>query len=251
MVVPKSKSGIQRGAGSQGRATEKQARTIAASFVGRARALPKGASGSKFKLPDFVSMEPIRENQGFKRLLRIYGDEIKKSWAVGRPVSFKVVVDPKGKTVWTPFEVKHEPVLAKESTDNDDLEAALGAARERGRLRAADILGGKDMLSADAFAKMLGTTRVTVNTKRQNGQVLGLDGAKRGFRFPVWQIGSEGKPYASLVELHQLLGGPWGVYRFLMQPHGELDGLTGREALNRGRIKAVLQAAESVGRDFR
>jgi hypothetical protein len=41
---------------------------------------------------------------------------------------------------------------------------------------------------------MLGTTRVTVNTKRQSGQVLGLDGAKRGFRFPVWQLDAEGKP---------------------------------------------------------
>lgn len=44
------------------------------------------------------------------------------------------------------------------------------------------------MLSADAFADLLGVTRVTVNTKRQDGQVLGLDGAKRGFRFPAWQL---------------------------------------------------------------
>jgi hypothetical protein len=61
-----------------------------------------------------------------------------------------------------------------------ELQDALAAARERGRLRAADILSSEDMLSAEDFAKLLGTTRVTVNTKRQSGQILGLDGAKRG-----------------------------------------------------------------------
>jgi hypothetical protein len=57
--------------------------------------------------------------------------------------------------------------------------------------------------------------------------------------------------YAELAALHERLGGPWAVYRFLVQPHGELDGLTGREALERGKVKAALEAAESVGRDFR
>ena len=93
------------------------------------------------------------------------------------------------------------------------------------------------MLSAEDFAKVLGTSRVTVNTNRQNGQVLGLDGAKRGFRFPLWQLDS--------------LGSAWAVYRFLVQPQRELDGLTRREGLARGRSRSILQAAESVARDFR
>ncbi len=108
------------------------------------------------------------------------------------------------------------------------------------------------MLSAEAFAELLGTTRMTINTKRQNGQLLGLDGAKRGFRFPVWQLSREGKPYPELQVLQERLGGSWAVFRFLVQPHGELDGLTGREALERGKSNAVLAAAESIGRgDFR
>jgi hypothetical protein len=127
---------------------------------------------------------------------------------------------------------------------------ALTAARERGRLRAAEILSGVDMLSTDAFAEILGTTGATVNTKRWCGQLLGLNGAKRGVRFPIWQLDVEGKPYGAISRLHELLGGPWAVFRFLMQPHGELGGLTGREALGRGKVKAVLEAAESVGRDF-
>ena len=189
-----------------------------------------------------------------KALLQGYGDAIAKSRTAGRPVSFRVDVDPEGETVVTPVEgaiAAPEPVVEEAAAPDAELTAALAAARERGRLRAAEILSADDMLSAEDFAKMLGTTRVTVNTKRQSGQILGLDGAKRGFRFPVWQLDAEGKPYAELAALHERLSGPWAVYRFLMQPHGELDGLTGREALERGKVKAALEAAESVGRDFR
>ena len=58
--------------------------------------------------------------------------------------------------------------------------------------------------------------------------------------------------YARLNRMvHERLGGPWAVYRFLVQPHGELEGLTGREALERGKVEAALDAAESIGRDFR
>ncbi len=132
------------------------------------------------------------------------------------------------------------------------LRSALDAARARGERRAAEILAGADMLSADQFAKLLGTSRVTVNTRRQRREVLALDGAKRGFRFPAWQIDREGKPFAALPALYDRLGGSaWAVYRFLVQPHPELDGLTGREALARGRAAQAVAAAESVGRDFR
>jgi len=227
---------------------------MTAFFVGPDQALPNGATGFKLKVSDAASKALTSSPNQMKALLQVYGDAITKSRTAGRPVSFRVEVDPEGETVLTPVEdvaPTPEPVAVEAGAPDADLEAALAAARSRGRLRAAEILGGNDMLSADAFAKMLGTTRVTVNTKRQSGQVLGLDGAKRGFRFPVWQLDAEGKPYAELGVLHERLGSPWAVYRFLVQPHGELDGLTGREALERGKVKAALEAAESVGRDFR
>ncbi|MDC7787464.1 XRE family transcriptional regulator [Rhodoplanes sp. TEM] len=205
-------------------------------------------------MPNIASKVLTSSPKRMKVLLQGYGDAIAKSRTAGRRVSFRVDVDPDGKAVVTPFEeavAAPEPRVEEAVAPDPQLQAALAAARERGRLRAAEILGGDDMLSADAFANMLGTSRVTVNTKRQSGQILGLDGAKRGFRFPVWQLDAEGKPYAELAVLHERLGGPWAVYRFLVQPHGELDGLTGREALERGKVKAALEAAESVGRDFR
>ncbi|MGJ0508208.1 MAG: XRE family transcriptional regulator [Methylocystis sp.] len=254
MAAPKSKPGIHRGAGRRARTAGRSAGITTAFFVGPDQALPKGATGFKLKVSDIASKALTSSPKRMKALLQVYGDAITKSRTAGRPVSFRVEVDPEGETVLTPVEdVAAAPRLVMEEAGAPDAElgAALAAARERGRLRAAEILGGDDMLSADAFAKLLGTTRVTVNTKRQSGQILGLDGAKRGFRFPVWQLDAEGKPYAELGVLHERLGGPWAVYRFLVQPHGELDGLTGREALEQGKVKAALETAESVGRDIR
>jgi hypothetical protein len=90
---------------------------------------------------------------------------------------------------------------------------------------------------------------VTVNTKRQSNQLLALDGAKRGYRFPAWQVGDDGKPFAALPGLFERLGGgAWAVYRFLVQHHPELEGLTGREALRRGRTASALDVAESISR---
>ena len=106
-----------------------------------------------------------------------------------------------------------------------------------------------DMLSADAFAELLGTTRTTVNAKRQNGQLIGLDGAKRGYRFPTWQLDGDGRPYAALPKLFERLGkNPWAVYRFLTSPHNELKGRTGLDALRRGESAAALDVAESISR---
>ena len=118
-------------------------------------------------------------------------------------------------------------------------------------MRAGVVLAGEDMLSAEAFAELLGTSRVTVNAKRQAGQLLGLEGAKRGYRFPAWQLDGDGRPYAELPGLLETLRVPWTVYRFLVQRQGALDGLTGREALERGKGADVLAAAEGVARgDF-
>lgn len=203
-------------------------------------ALPKGAAGFTFRAPRNI-VEVISEKPGnVKALLAGYGKAMAESQAAGRTVSFRVEVDPTGDTAVTPLE---EP-----PTDTaDDLAAALDEARARGKVRAATILAGDDMLSADQFAAFLGISRMTVNTKRQNHQVLGLDGAKRGFRFPAWQVGEDGKPFAALPRLFERLGGgPWSVYRFLVQSHPELDGMTGREALRRGKADEALAVADSI-----
>lgn len=239
------------------RAKEPHARaTLTTAFVMDAgAALPKGVAGFTFRAPSKAVEVLAGKPAKVKALLQGYGDAFVKSHAAGRAMSFRVKVDPCGDATVTPVEeaATNDAFPVEEAGEpSPELRRALEAARERGRLRAAEILSGEDMLSAEDFAKLLGTTRVTVNTKRQNGQLLGLDGARRGFRFPVWQLNREGKPYPELASLRERLGGPWALYRFLVQSHDALGGLTGREALEQGRSKAVLVAAEGIARgDFR
>jgi len=185
-----------------------------------------------------------------KVLIETYGAALEKSRRMGKAVEYVMHIGPSGKSHFRPLESGR--AQRAESAMNErqgDLQSALAAARKRGQARVADILNGADMLSAEEFADLIGTSRVTVNSKRQHHQVLGLEGAKRGFRFPKWQIGEDGKPFSALPALFDLLGGsPWAVYRFLVQHHPELEGLTGREALSRGLTTEALEAAESVVR---
>ncbi|MER8835847.1 XRE family transcriptional regulator [Mesorhizobium sp. M0909] len=193
-----------------------------------------------------------------KVLLERYQEAIARSRKIGHRVSFRVEVDPTaGAQTITPVEeqpIASDDTFPVEDTGKPDaeLEAALAEARARGRKRVAEIVAGEDMLSADAFAKLLGTSRVTVNARRQSGQVLGIDGAKRGFRFPIWQLDKDGRPFGALPALHAMLGNSaWAVYRFLVSRHGVLDGRTGLRALQQGDDAAVLAVAEGMARgDF-
>ena len=188
---------------------------------------------------------------GVRAIMEVLSERITESRVSGRRSGFWVEVDPKGQPrVHAKETVADAAIPAANPTgtrDEDDLDAALAAARERGQLRVAEVLAGDEMLSADAFAELLGVSRVTVNAKRQKHEVLAVDGARRGFRFPAWQVDENGKPFAAIPQLFERLGdSPWTVYRFLVQHHPELEGATGVQALRRGRTNEVLDAAESL-----
>lgn len=126
--------------------------------------------------------------------------------------------------------------------------AALNRAYTRGAAAAAEILAGSDMLSSDAIAQRLGLSREAVNQKRRRGELLGLEGVKRGVRFPAWQLGPDGLPLPALRDLYSALGAPWAVFRFLRQRHPELGMKTGLEAVSNPRRAAeALRLARSVG----
>ncbi|MCL2716434.1 MAG: XRE family transcriptional regulator [Alphaproteobacteria bacterium] len=218
---------------------------LTAFFATAAASLSAKNAAFTVRLPHAIVAAISAEPEKVKPLLAGYGKAMAKSQAEGRPMSFRVEVFPTGRAAISDLEEPAEQIP-------DELAAALDRARERGRTYAAEILETDDMLSADEFAALLGTTRMTVNTRRKNCQLLGLDGARRGFRFPAWQVDKNGKPFAALPQLFELLGGgPWSVYRFLVQPHPELDGMTGREALRRGKTGEALAVADSIARgDF-
>ncbi len=153
-------------------------------------------------------------------------------------MSFRVSVDPDGRATVS-LVVEDEaaqpvPPLVQAREPDPALQDALAAACVRGRLCAAEILASPDMVSADGLAQLLGTSRVTVNAKRKLGQHLELDAAKRGFRFPVWQLDADGRPYPELAALQERLEEPWASYRFLVEPQGAPGGLTGRQAAGEG-----------------
>ena len=138
------------------------------------------------------------------------------------------------------------------AAEMDDLGAALAEARLRGAGRAAEILAGPGMLGADEFATLIGVTREAVRQKLIRREVLGLQGAKRGVRYPAWQVTRDGGLLPELPKVFALLGdSPWAVYRFLTQPSATFRGASPLETLRDGKVKPVLEAAEGIARgDF-
>jgi hypothetical protein len=133
------------------------------------------------------------------------------------------------------------PRLAEAEIPADEARAALRRAYARGDEAAAELLSGPEMLSSDEIAGRLGLSREAVHQKRRRGELLGVEGAKRGVRFPAWQLGPDGMPLPALRALHEALGEAWAVFRFLRQRHPELGMRTGLEAAADPR-----RAAEAV-----
>jgi len=212
------------------------------------RALLRLKAGAKLKRALPSDWKMVLSEQGFATVAAAH----ELSRLTGKPVGLMVGISPDGAENITLIEQASEPVTGKlPSPGNSELDGALAEARRRGALRVSEILAGPEMLSADEFAERLGTTRATITAWRHKNQVLGLEGATRGFRFPEWQVGDDGKPFRLLPEIFDRLGGePWAVYRFLVQRHPELGGMTGKDALRRGRGGQVVKAAESVARAF-
>lgn len=129
---------------------------------------------------------------------------------------------------------------------NSELENALAEARRRGEAKVAEMLKGYDMLTASNFARLIGASKETVNVKRRNGEVLGLQGATHTFKYPAWQVTDAGLPLPGLSRVFEILGQqPWVVYRFLRSEHAELGGRTALASLKLGLQEAVYAAADN------
>ena len=92
---------------------------------------------------------------GVRAVMEVLSERITESRESGRRTGFWVEVDPKGQPrVHAKATIADDAKQAgnDRADDADDLDAALAAARERGRLRVAEILAGDEILSADAFA---------------------------------------------------------------------------------------------------
>ncbi|GHE79746.1 XRE family transcriptional regulator [Camelimonas fluminis] len=172
----------------------------------------------------------------------------------GHRFSFRVDVSPNGDISTSQPVALEQPVApmpVETCKPSVKLVQALAAARERGVAVATEIFNNPEMLSGRDFARLIGSSPTTVNSKRQNGEFLGLEGARRGFRYPTWQLDADGKPFAELRALQEILGGAWATYRLLVQQQGALNGLTGLEALASGRGGELVDVTEGIARgDF-
>lgn len=142
--------------------------------------------------------------------------------------------------------------LRRQAPADDELETALREARARGEARAAELLTGPEMLRADDFARLIGATRETVRQKLKRREILGLQGAKRGVRYPAWQVTRDGGLLPGLPTLFERLGdSAWAVFRFLTQPSPALGGAAPKDRLRAGKVDEVLDLAEGQARgDF-
>jgi hypothetical protein len=223
------------------------------------KSFPKGQEATQTPFHQAAYLEAIvvdkRVWQSMKshdaQALRKVANWISKARAVSgdKPPGVRLVVGMDRQRRIPKFEI--EEVGRTESSGSNDLDAALAEARERGVSRAVEILSGREMLSAAEFAKFIGVSREAVRAKHQRDEILGIRGAKRGLRFPKWQVTPNGKLLPDLPQLFKVLGGDsWTVYRFLIQHHPELEGDTALSALLRGKVDKVLAAAENAAGAF-
>jgi hypothetical protein len=103
------------------------------------------------------------------------------------------------------------------------------------------------MLTTAAMAELLGMSEEGVRLKRNRHEILGLVSAKRGIRYPAWQVLEGRRLLPALPRLFAVLGDdPWRLFRFLQQHHSELGGARALDSLRDGLVEGVLAAAENT-----
>jgi hypothetical protein len=181
-----------------------------------------------------------KKKAALTKVIANYADTAARAKKTGKSLIVAYRVSPNGK-----IEIVRTAASEKAAAASP-LDAAIARAKGRGSAKIADILKGEDMLTAEAFGKLIGTTHTTVNAKRKVHEVLGLEGATRGVRYPRWQITADHLPLPGLVRVFEALGDhPWAVYRFLRTNHAELGGAAALDALKAGHVEAVLGVASN------
>ncbi|CAN5605873.1 hypothetical protein BH23CHL2_BH23CHL2_26380 [soil metagenome] len=121
----------------------------------------------------------------------------------------------------------------------------LISARIRGlRMREQLLAAGGGVCSAREFADALGITRQAIDKRRRSGTLIGVSLGKRGYMYPVWQIGLDGLGDV-LAELQEY--DPWTQLAFVLSPNRWLDGQSPLDVLKSGEIARATEAAHLYG----
>ena len=121
----------------------------------------------------------------------------------------------------------------------------LAAARLRGLRAKKQLLEAEGgVVSGRELAQAIGITRQAVDKRRLAGKLIGIDLGKRGYAYPVWQIGLDGMD-AVLAELDEM--DAWTQALFMLSANNWLNGETPLAMLRRGELDEVLNAARLYG----
>jgi hypothetical protein len=121
----------------------------------------------------------------------------------------------------------------------------LISARLRGlRMREQLLSSEGGVCSTREMADALGVTRQAVDKRRKSATLIGVRLGKRGFMYPVWQIGLDGLDRV-LAELQGY--DPWTRLAFMLTPNSWLRERTPLDALRNGEIEQVVEAAQGYG----
>jgi hypothetical protein len=121
----------------------------------------------------------------------------------------------------------------------------LAPARVRGLGMQARILSAEGgTCTAEQLAGMLGMTRQGVDKRRTKGRLIALDLGRRGYAYPIWQVGLAGLEDV-LAELADV--DAWSQATFMLTPNAWLEGETPLALLRRGEVERVRDAAGVYG----
>lgn len=138
-----------------------------------------------------------------------------------------------------------QPEAIKSLAEDDPFAAArLRGVRERERLLSEE--GGT--WTAEQVARHLRLTRQTVNLRRKQGTLLGLDAGRHGFRYPAWQFARTGTIRGldeTLTALKQL--DPWMQQAFMLGKNARLKDKRAIDVVRDGDVSAVVKAAAAFG----
>jgi hypothetical protein len=135
---------------------------------------------------------------------------------------------------------------AIETLSEDD---PFAAARLRGVLERERLLSEEGgTWTTEQVAKHLQLTRQTVNLRRKQGTLLGLDAGRHGFRYPAWQFTRNG----SIKGLEQALAAlqhldPWMQQAFMLGKNARLGDKRPLDLLRAHDIASVVSAASAFG----
>ncbi len=211
-----------------------------ATASGRSVVIRSGADIAEVSVSE-ARMKWIAAGEGvLGKLIAGYADTAAKAQQTGRSflLTYEVTPDGQARTI--------SEAPADGSIDGP-LDAAIARARARGATKITDVLRSADMLTARDFGPLIGASHETVNVMRRRDELLGLEGATRGIRYPRWQVTDAGLPLPGLARLFGILGRqPWTVFRFLLAEHAELGGQTALDALKAGQVDAVASVADNL-----